>query len=67
MFTPQPIGFVRSPYRETSAIPKEPRRQARDRRQLIELLPEYEPGLADIEGFSHLFVLWHFDARRVTI
>ncbi|HYA89564.1 MAG TPA: tRNA (N6-threonylcarbamoyladenosine(37)-N6)-methyltransferase TrmO, partial [archaeon] len=22
---------------------------------------EYEPGLADIEGFSHLFVLWVFD------
>ena len=26
-----------------------------------ELRPELEPGLSDIEGFSHLFVLWVFD------
>jgi tRNA-Thr(GGU) m(6)t(6)A37 methyltransferase TsaA len=25
------------------------------------LLSEYEEGLTDIEGFSHLFVLWLFD------
>jgi tRNA-Thr(GGU) m(6)t(6)A37 methyltransferase TsaA len=24
-------------------------------------LPEFEVGLADIEGFSHLVVLWEFD------
>jgi tRNA-Thr(GGU) m(6)t(6)A37 methyltransferase TsaA len=24
-------------------------------------LPEYEQGLTDIDGFSHLFVLWLFD------
>jgi len=23
--------------------------------------PEFEAGLADIEGFSHLFVIWAFD------
>jgi tRNA (adenine37-N6)-methyltransferase len=25
------------------------------------LLPEFEPGLTDIEGFSHLYILWVFD------
>ena len=25
------------------------------------MLREFEPGLKDIEGFSHLFVLWEFD------
>ena len=25
------------------------------------MLSEYEPGLSDIDGFSHLFVLWLFD------
>jgi tRNA-Thr(GGU) m(6)t(6)A37 methyltransferase TsaA len=25
------------------------------------MLPEFEPGLTDIEGFSHLIVLWEFD------
>ena len=25
------------------------------------MLPEFEVGLTDIEGFSHLFVIWEFD------
>lgn len=28
---------------------------------IIEILPQFEPGLADIEGFSHIIVLWVFD------
>jgi tRNA (adenine37-N6)-methyltransferase len=60
MFTARPIGFVHSPYRETSAIPKGIGAR-HDAEGLIELLREYEPGLKDIEGFSHLFVLWEFD------
>jgi tRNA (adenine37-N6)-methyltransferase len=54
-----PIGYVRSPYRETAEIPKGfgADHQAEG---AIELRPEYEPGLADIEGFSHLYVIWHF-------
>jgi tRNA-Thr(GGU) m(6)t(6)A37 methyltransferase TsaA len=27
----------------------------------LEIAPEFEPGLKDIEGFSHLFVIWAFD------
>ena len=27
----------------------------------LDLLPEIKEGLTDIEGFSHLFVLWLFD------
>jgi len=27
----------------------------------LEILPEFEAGLADIDGFSHLIVLWVFD------
>jgi tRNA (adenine37-N6)-methyltransferase len=27
----------------------------------LEILPEFAPGLLDIEGFSHLYVLWAFD------
>ncbi len=60
IFTPKPIGYIRSPYRETSAIPKGLGAK-HDTEGAIELLREYEAGLADIEGFSHLFVLWVFD------
>ena len=58
-FVAQPIGFVSSPYSATSEIPKglHARHEAEG---VLKILPEFEPGLADIEGFSHLFVLWHF-------
>jgi tRNA-Thr(GGU) m(6)t(6)A37 methyltransferase TsaA len=55
----QPIGFVRSPYTETAQIPKGPHAEHRAE-GVLDLLPEYEAGLADIEGFSHLYVLWAF-------
>ena len=60
MFTAQPIGFIHSAHHETSAIPKGLGAQ-HDAEGSIELLRDFEPGLADIEGFSHLFVLWEFD------
>src|SRR5712671_2666069 len=60
MFTPQPIGFVSSPYKTGSEIPKGlgARHEADG---VLKILPEFEPGLTDIEGFSHLVVLWEFD------
>jgi tRNA-Thr(GGU) m(6)t(6)A37 methyltransferase TsaA len=60
MFTPQPIGFARSPYRETSAIPKGLAAK-HNAEGTLDILPQFEHGLADVEGFSHLFVLWVFD------
>jgi tRNA (adenine37-N6)-methyltransferase len=60
MFTAQPIGYIRSPYKETSAIPKGLGAK-HDAEGTIELLREFSPGLMDVEGFSHLFVLWEFD------
>jgi tRNA-Thr(GGU) m(6)t(6)A37 methyltransferase TsaA len=59
MFMPRPIGFVRSPYVDTKQIPKGlgTKHVAEG---TLELLPEFETGLTDIEGFSHLFVLWVF-------
>jgi len=60
MFTPQPIGLIRSPYNETSSIPKGLGAK-HDAEGVLEILPQFEAGLQDIEGFSHLFVLWIFD------
>jgi len=56
----RPIGIVRSPYQDRAQVPKGPGAEHRAEGTL-ELRPELEPGLADIEGFSHLFVLWVFD------
>lgn len=59
MFEMKAIGFVSSPYTGTSQIPKGcgASHQAEG---VLEILPEYEQGLTDVEGFSHLFVIWVF-------
>jgi len=60
MFTPQPIGFVRSPFKNTEEIPKG--LGARHETEgVLEILPAFRLGLTDIEGYSHLIVLWVFD------
>jgi tRNA (adenine37-N6)-methyltransferase len=60
MFTPRPIGYVTSPYKSTGEIPKGfgVKHEAEG---TLNLQPEFELGLTDIEGFSHLIVLWEFD------
>jgi tRNA-Thr(GGU) m(6)t(6)A37 methyltransferase TsaA len=59
MFEMRPIGFVRSPYSETSQIPKGCG-ATHEAEGVLDILPEFEQGLTDIEGFSHLFVIWAF-------
>jgi len=60
MYTMRPVAFVRSPYADTAEVPKGcgARHEAEG---FIEVLPEFADGLLDIEGFSHLFVVWVFD------
>jgi tRNA (adenine37-N6)-methyltransferase len=60
MFSPQPIGYVRSPYSDTKQIPKGFGAK-HDAEGILEISREFEPGLKDIEGFSHIFVIWVFD------
>ena len=59
-FTPRPIGFVISPYKNATDIPKGLGAK-HDAAGVLKILPEFEPGLTDIEGFSHLIVVWEFD------
>jgi tRNA (adenine37-N6)-methyltransferase len=58
-FEMKPIGFVRTPYTETRQVPKGCGTTHTAEGDL-EILPEYQEGLKDIEGFSHLFVIWVF-------
>ena len=60
MFSMEPVGYVRSLYTDTQDIPKGlgARHEAEGD---LEIRPEFEAGLTDIEGFSHLIVLWEFD------
>jgi tRNA-Thr(GGU) m(6)t(6)A37 methyltransferase TsaA len=63
VFTSKPIGFVSSPYKDTSQIPKGLGAK-HDAEGVLRIMPEFEPGLTDIEGFSHLIVLWEFDRSQ---
>jgi tRNA-Thr(GGU) m(6)t(6)A37 methyltransferase TsaA len=53
----KPIGVLHTPFTVREGIP----RQAAGARQItatIEIFPEYAVGLADLEGFSHIVVLF---------
>jgi tRNA-Thr(GGU) m(6)t(6)A37 methyltransferase TsaA len=60
MFSMQAIGYVKSPYKQAREIPKGLGAK-HEAEGVLEILPEFELGLTDIEGFSHLFVIWVFD------
>ena len=55
-----PIGTVRGPYSDRTQVPKGPGAQ-HDAEGVLDIRPELEAGLTDIEGFSHLYVIWIFD------
>src|SRR6202166_3916926 len=60
MFSPEPIGYAKTSYHNTHEIPKGFGAK-HDAEGILEILPQFAAGLTDIEGFSHLFVLWVFD------
>jgi tRNA-Thr(GGU) m(6)t(6)A37 methyltransferase TsaA len=67
MFTMKPIGFVRSPFTDTHDVPKGLGAK-HEAEGVLEIEPALEPGLRDVEGFSHLFVIWVFDrSERVEL
>jgi len=59
-FNFQSIGFARTPFKNKSQISKGIGvKHVQEGR--LEIVPEMVEGLCDIEGFSHLFVIWVFD------
>jgi tRNA (adenine37-N6)-methyltransferase len=63
VYSLQAIGYVKSPYQEPRDVPRGLGAKHEAEGDL-EILPEFAPGLADIEGFSHLYVLWLFDRSQ---
>jgi len=59
----RPIGHVRSPHVKDIDVPKGlGARHAAEGKIVVE--PEYEQGLTDIEGMSHLFIIWVFSESK---
>ena len=57
--TYRPIGVIRTPFKEVKGTPIQPT-GAVGVRGSVHVKPEYVEGLKDIEGFSHLILLYHF-------
>jgi len=55
----RPIGYVRCSYSGTEQVPKGLGAK-HTMEGTLEVFPEYEEGLQDIEGFSHIMVVWVF-------
>lgn len=54
------IGVIRSEHVAPENTPIQPI-YARDCAGRVEVFPEYAEGLRDIEGFSHIYLIYHLD------
>ena len=59
-FALTPIGRIHSPFLTKEAAPSQGAFVA-DASGQVEIFPEYEDGLKDIDTFSHLILIYHFD------
>ena len=58
-----PIGVIHSPFKEPKGTPIQPA-AAKGINGIVEIFPEYAEGLRDIEGFSHIILLYHFHLSK---
>jgi len=55
-----PIGIIHTPYKEQKGTPIQPHR-GRGTKGIIEIFPQYAEGLADLDGFSHIYLIFHLN------
>ncbi len=60
-----PIGILRTPFAQTSGIPRQAA-GAMDVLAKIEVYPPFVKGLKDLDGFSHIVALFYFDRASRT-
>ena len=58
-----PIGIIHSPFTERSGMPIQPA-GADGVEGTVEVFPKYNDGLKDLEGFSHIIMLYHFHRSK---
>jgi len=58
-----PIGTIETPFKKREGMPIQPS-GAKGIKGKLHILPAYEQGLSDIEGFSHLILLYHFHQSK---
>jgi len=61
----KPIGIIYSPFNEPHGVPIQPS-GAKGIEGSIEVFPGYVEGLTDIEGFSHIILIYYFHLSKNT-
>ena len=59
----RPIGIIHSPFKEPKGTPIQPT-GAKGAEATVDIFPEYLEGLKDIEGFSHIILIFHFHLSK---
>jgi len=59
----KPIGVVHSPFKEPKGTPVQPP-GGKGIDGTVEVFPEYAEGLKDVEGFSHIILIYHFHLSK---
>ena len=62
----KPIGIIHSQFKKPEGTPIQPT-VAKDAKGTVEILPEYAEGLKDIEGFSHIILIYHFHLSKKSL
>jgi tRNA-Thr(GGU) m(6)t(6)A37 methyltransferase TsaA len=53
-----PIGIIHSPFHALEEMPIQPTSQA-SQPGVVEIYPQYVEGLKDLDGFSHIYLIYH--------
>jgi tRNA-Thr(GGU) m(6)t(6)A37 methyltransferase TsaA len=53
------IGVIHTPFKDIKGMPIQPM-GARGIQGIVQIEPEYVQGVQDLEGFSHLILIYHF-------
>lgn len=59
----KPIGVIHTPYNEPKGMPIQGKFE-KNIKGKIELFPEYQQGLKDVKGFSHLILIYYFNRSK---
>ncbi|MFH2012909.1 MAG: tRNA (N6-threonylcarbamoyladenosine(37)-N6)-methyltransferase TrmO [Pseudomonadota bacterium] len=59
----KPIGIIHTPFKKKEGMPIQPSGAA-GIHGTVDVFPEYHEGLKDLEGFSHIILLYHFHRSR---
>ena len=61
--TYEPIGVIHSPFKEPKGTPIQTA-SAKSIAGTVEIFSEYVKGLQDLEGFSHIILIYHFHLSK---